>query len=39
MKLELLKEAGNIHRSIRNELTNFLEENLSTTISYKVKFH
>lgn len=35
MKLELLKEAGNIHRSIRNELTNFLEENLSTTISYK----
>lgn len=35
MKLELLKEAGNIHKSIRQELTNYLEENLSTTISYK----
>ena len=35
MKLELLKEAGKIHRSIREELTDYLENNLSTSISYK----
>jgi len=35
MKLELLKEAGRIHKSIRTELTDYLENNLSTSFSYK----
>lgn len=35
MKLEFLKEAGKIHKSIRHELTEYLENNLTTAISYK----
>ena len=35
MKLEFLKEAGKIHKSIRHELTEYLENSLTTAISYK----